>query len=147
MGTCVRAQHNTVRQREALGQIAKALKLLDTLPDTPARDTTELGLRLAQGVPALALRGYAGAEVAQAYGRAKLLSERLDERVNRFAAVRGVWNNALMCGDTGRTLALARELDALAGRVGRRAGAGGGRARSRLELVHPRPPDRGAGAS
>jgi class 3 adenylate cyclase/predicted ATPase len=114
------AQRSIARfaNEEALGQVAKALQLLDALPESPARDATELRLRLAQGIPALALRGYAGAEVAQAYGRAKLLSERLDETANRFAAVRGVWNNALMCDHTSRTLALAHELGDLAERCG-----------------------------
>jgi tetratricopeptide (TPR) repeat protein len=58
---------------EALGQLRKAIVLLETRPSGAERDARELTLRLALGGSLIAARGYAHPEAAVAYERAAAL--------------------------------------------------------------------------
>ncbi|MGH7949209.1 MAG: ATP-binding protein, partial [Candidatus Binataceae bacterium] len=58
---------------ETEGHCRQALTLLETMPQTPARDRQELEMRLALGQVLIATRGYASVETATAYDRASTL--------------------------------------------------------------------------
>jgi predicted ATPase/class 3 adenylate cyclase len=76
---------------EAIGFYGEVLRLLARLPESPARDRTELEVQLARGPLLIATRGYASDEVQRAYGRAAKLCASLRDRELLFAAMRGLW--------------------------------------------------------
>ena len=81
---------------EAHAHLTSALALLATLPETPARRQAELRLQLTLGVVLLATRGYAAPEVEQVYARALALCQEGGDPSQQFAALRGLWNCALV---------------------------------------------------
>ena len=87
--------------------LSRGLECLTALPGGHERDRRELALRNAVGGPLIALRGYAAAEVGEAYGRARALCERLGETEPLFAALSGEFVHHFVRGDhrTMRTLA------------------------------------------
>ena len=62
---------------EAISHVTTGLSLLQTLPETLARQQQELPLQLALGTATLTVRGYAAPEVEAAYTRARLLCQQL----------------------------------------------------------------------
>jgi predicted ATPase len=64
---------------EAVGQLRKAIELLDTRPAGAERDARELSLQLALAASLTAARGYAHAETAAAYERGAALAEAVDD--------------------------------------------------------------------
>ncbi|MBI3799008.1 MAG: AAA family ATPase [Deltaproteobacteria bacterium] len=64
---------------EAISHLTKGLKLLQALPDTPARAGQQLTLQLALGFTLTATKGYAAPEVEQAYARAQELCQQIGE--------------------------------------------------------------------
>jgi len=58
---------------EAIGQLRKAIVLLETQPAGAERDARELSLQLARGASLIAARGYSHPETAAAYERAAVL--------------------------------------------------------------------------
>ena len=74
---------------EAIRSLEGAIRLVETLPDNPARMKQEAPLHLALGVSLQAIRGYGSDEVAEAYGRARDLSERIGDEQQLGAALRG----------------------------------------------------------
>jgi DNA-binding SARP family transcriptional activator len=64
---------------EAVLHLRRALKLLNTLPDTPQRDRRELALQLDLALPLQAVKGYGDLEVGRLYSRMWELCKRLDE--------------------------------------------------------------------
>jgi class 3 adenylate cyclase/predicted ATPase len=65
---------------EAVSHLTKGLELLQTLPDTGERMQQELMLHITLGVPLMATKGYAAAEVEMAYMRARELCQQLEGR-------------------------------------------------------------------
>ena len=74
---------------EAINNIRTAIRLVESLPDSPEREKQEAPLRLALGVSLQATKGYASDDAVQAYGRARELSERIGDDFHLIAALRG----------------------------------------------------------
>ncbi|MFO1073086.1 MAG: AAA family ATPase [Geminicoccaceae bacterium] len=75
---------------EAAGHFRRALALLATLAETPARDAAELRLRMSLGVALIASKGYGVDEVRETYARARALSVRLGDVPSLFPVLFGL---------------------------------------------------------
>jgi DNA-binding NtrC family response regulator/predicted ATPase len=64
---------------EAISHLTRGLEVLKALPDTPERTRQELDLQIALGPALIATKGYAAAEVEQAYARAHELCRQVEE--------------------------------------------------------------------
>jgi predicted ATPase len=100
---------------EAAQNFAKGLELIGGMPPTSDRDRLELSFRVALGLPLLATRGYASAEVETNYELASNLSIRVGDVESEFAGQRGLWNCIYDRGDLTRSLTLSEHLLKLAG--------------------------------
>jgi predicted ATPase len=105
---------------EAIGHFGNAIRLLQSLPETPARDERELALQLALGPALMASRGYGAPEVEATYARAHELCRHLGSHPNVFAALRGLWEYYEIRAQTARGAEIAREVLALAEQSGDR---------------------------
>jgi predicted ATPase len=76
---------------EAVSHLTRALDLLKTLPESPARARQELSLQTALGISLIPIRGYTVPEVGHLYTRARELCEQLGERAQLFTVLRGLW--------------------------------------------------------
>jgi predicted ATPase len=76
--------------KEAIAHHTRGLELLKKVPDTMERTRVEIQLHNALGVSLTATRGPAP-EVAEAYLRARQLSERIGDTRQAYAAVWGLW--------------------------------------------------------
>ncbi len=83
---------STSGNREALEHFNEALKLIDEMGESNGRDQLELDVRVAQGIPAIAVTGYCSPEVEGIYLRARTLGEKLDDTRQMFPVLRGLWN-------------------------------------------------------
>ena len=70
--------------QEAISHVTTGLSLLQTLPETLARQQQELALQLALGTATLTVRGYAAPEVEAAYTRARVLCQKLGDTQDVF---------------------------------------------------------------
>jgi class 3 adenylate cyclase/predicted ATPase len=77
---------------EAIGHFGRGLALLASLPQRPERDRQEIDLQLARGVSLSTLKGFSSAEAAEAYTRARDLSEKEDKADRLFVSLWGLWN-------------------------------------------------------
>ena len=77
---------------EAIAQLTKALELLKALPESRARDENEAAVQITLGVPLIAVKGYGGLEVQEAYGRALELCRKTGNTAVLFPVLRGLWN-------------------------------------------------------
>jgi predicted ATPase/class 3 adenylate cyclase len=77
--------------REAISHLTKGLELLKTLPDTPERAQRELDLQTALGPAWMAAKGYAAADVAHAYARARELCGQVGETPQLLPVLWGLW--------------------------------------------------------
>jgi len=91
---------------EATSHFSRAIELLATLPDTPARARGELALHIALGSALIVVKGHASAEVEHAYLKARELCERLGEIPELVPVLFGLWR----CYITRPQLQTAREL-------------------------------------
>jgi predicted ATPase len=103
---------------EAIGHLSKALEVMETLPETTERTQTELAILLALGVPLMATKGYAAAEVEQTYRRARVLSQRMGETPHLFPVLGGLFAFYLVRGELGTARTLAEQCLPLAENVG-----------------------------
>jgi class 3 adenylate cyclase/predicted ATPase/DNA-binding IscR family transcriptional regulator/ribosomal protein L40E len=99
---------------EAISHLTAALKLLETLPDTPERAQQELTLQVALGAPLLATQGWAAPERGEAYARARDLCRKIGEAPELFPVLFGLWSFCLSRGDLGTARELAEQLLSLA---------------------------------
>ena len=76
---------------EAIGHFSKALDLLESLPDGPARAEEELALRVSLATPLVTTKGYAAPEVEVTYGRARELCDQVGETPQLFRVLWGLW--------------------------------------------------------
>lgn len=76
---------------EAEGHFKDAVATLRTMPETPAREQSELTLQLALGRVLVPTRGYSYPETAAAFDRARVLGERL-------AILRESWRHCVDLG-------------------------------------------------
>jgi hypothetical protein len=75
---------------EAIAHYRRGIELVGTLADTAQRVQLELALQLALGVPLLATRGFSDAELAQTYGRARELTQRVEASFELFQTLTGL---------------------------------------------------------
>jgi predicted ATPase/class 3 adenylate cyclase len=75
---------------EAIGHFTTGLKVLQGLPETPARHRQELGLQTSLGLAQIAMEGYASPNVERTYRRAYILAEHVADRRQRFAVLYGL---------------------------------------------------------
>jgi class 3 adenylate cyclase/tetratricopeptide (TPR) repeat protein len=95
---------------EAVQSFTKGLELVAAFPSGEERDKQELSLRLSLGLPLLATRGYASADVERNYEAASELADRLGDREARFTSERGLWNCLYDRGELNRSVALSQRL-------------------------------------
>jgi class 3 adenylate cyclase/predicted ATPase len=76
---------------EAIAHLERGLGLLHSLPESPARDGSEIGLQLALGLSLFTARG--AVEAKPAYMRALELAESSGELQQRFEALYGAWQS------------------------------------------------------
>jgi class 3 adenylate cyclase len=74
---------------EAIQHLTTGLRLLATLPETPARAQQELNLQIALGPALSATKGFAAPEVEQTYARARALCAQVGETPQLFPTLRG----------------------------------------------------------
>jgi class 3 adenylate cyclase/tetratricopeptide (TPR) repeat protein len=100
-----RASDRSAHQ-EALSHVTTGLTLLQTLPETLARQQQELALQLALGTAMTIVRGFAAPEVEAAYTRARVLCQQLGDTQDVFPVLYGLYRFSLVRAD----LSLARQL-------------------------------------
>jgi class 3 adenylate cyclase/predicted ATPase len=100
-----RAAQRSANQ-EAAAHFAKALELLETLPEGPDRTGTELAIQIAKGPVMMALKGYAHPDVEATYRRARALGQQIGETPQIVPVLFGLWAFYVVRGD----LVTAREL-------------------------------------
>jgi predicted ATPase len=99
---------------EAISHLTTALRLLETLPDTPERAQRELALQVALGAPFMATKGYAVPELARAYNRALDLCGQLGHVPELPPVLFGLWVLYLVRGQHRTARELAEQLLGLA---------------------------------
>ena len=80
--------------QEALSHLQQGLAMLQTLPETPERAQHELSLRMALGPALMATQGYVAPDVAANYGRARVLCQQEDDRLQSCPVLWGLWQFA-----------------------------------------------------
>jgi predicted ATPase len=101
---------------EALTALRKALALLATLPESPARDQHELLVQLSLGELLILAKGVPFPEVGEAYTRAATLCHQLGESPHSFQALQGLQRFQVTQAQLPAAGALAQQLTALAHR-------------------------------
>ncbi len=76
---------------EAIGHLEMALRLLADLPNSPENRHRELIAQMSLGPALCATRGYAAAEVEQAFGRAHALCQGMSDAPELFPIQWGLW--------------------------------------------------------
>jgi class 3 adenylate cyclase/tetratricopeptide (TPR) repeat protein len=108
-----RAQARSAHE-EAIGQLRKAIVLVETRPADVKRDARELSLQLTLGGSLLRARGYAHPEPAAAYERAATVGVSADDAVGLAMARMGVAICCFTRGEIERGRVLAAEVLAAA---------------------------------
>ena len=91
---------------EAITHFSRALKLLERLPDSPARTQQELMLQIGLALPLQAVKGYGDPEVGRVYARARELCQQVGETPLLFPVL---WLLALFYGAHGEYF-IARDI-------------------------------------
>jgi class 3 adenylate cyclase/tetratricopeptide (TPR) repeat protein len=95
---------------EAVNQLMRALEIQRQLPESSERDLQELALQVALGAPLVAVRGYASADVADVFVRARELCEKLGDMPQLFAVLFRLRSYALVHGQIEEAHELGIEL-------------------------------------
>jgi class 3 adenylate cyclase/tetratricopeptide (TPR) repeat protein len=103
---------------EAIGHLTRGIELLETLPKTPERNRQDLQLRVAVGVPLLAVKGHGDPEVERAWARARELCEETTDAPELLHAVRGLATHHYVRGDLATGAELGEQVLALAKQTG-----------------------------
>src|SRR5262249_303830 len=103
---------------EAISHLTTALRLLETLPDTPERAQRELTLQVALGAPLIAIKGWAAPEVGKAHARARDLCRHIGETPELFPVLYGLWTFYLVQAELKTARELAEQLLSLAESAG-----------------------------
>jgi DNA-binding winged helix-turn-helix (wHTH) protein/predicted ATPase len=107
------AAHTALRRsapREAAAHFEHALRLLEHLSESRAREEAELALRVALAAPLMAVRGYAAPEVGANYERARALCRSLGAERELLPVLRGLASHYQVRGELGVARALGEEL-------------------------------------
>jgi DNA-binding winged helix-turn-helix (wHTH) protein/predicted ATPase len=104
--------------REAVMHLDRAIALLATLPDTPARIEHELSLQIALGSQLMTTGGWGAPEVERVYARAHALCGQATDPARLFPALWGLLLFSLGRGDVTRARTIAEDLLMRAERTG-----------------------------
>ena len=99
--------------REAAFHLAKGLELVETLPVSEERLKERLLLQTAMGSALIPAKGWGDPEVLHAFSTARTLAERLGDKAQLFAAVRGESACRTISGDLRAAETLALQCHAL----------------------------------
>ena len=103
---------------ESRSHFTRGLALLATLPESRERDERELLLQVAMGAPLMAVKGYGNVEVEKAYGRARVLSQKVGKGPELTRALWGLAAFYQARGDLAASEAIGRQLLEIAERSG-----------------------------
>ncbi|MEM9512856.1 MAG: AAA family ATPase, partial [Cyanobacteria bacterium P01_E01_bin.48] len=103
---------------EAIAHFDQGLQLLEQLPETPERMAQAIALYLDKGSALMSLKGYAAAEVEDAFQQAHALCDRLPEAPQRFKAVWGLYGFYAVRAQYDIAWPLARQLEQMAATSG-----------------------------
>ena len=95
---------------EAVGHFGRALELLTTLPDTPARVAKELDLLTAQGGSLISAKGQSADETGRVYARARELCQRLGDATRLHPLLFGEWVFRMVRADHAAAQDIGEEL-------------------------------------
>jgi serine/threonine protein kinase/tetratricopeptide (TPR) repeat protein len=101
---------------EAIGHLTRGLALLDSLPESRARDERELQFLTTLGPTYITARGYAAPEVGPILLRARELCQRIDDPQQLFGIMLGMWEWRIVRADLRLCVDLAADGMALAER-------------------------------
>lgn len=104
---------------DAAKHFSEAIGLVQTLPASPARDQTELGLHLVLGPVTMAIKGYAAPETLQVFTRAQELAGPSSPAAQQLEILAGLFNVHYGRAELAQAQAVARQHLALAQRSGR----------------------------
>jgi predicted ATPase len=104
--------------REAAGHLARALDMLEALPDSQVRRQRELTLHVMLGSALLALKGHAAPEVEKSYARARELCDHVDDDPRLLPVMRGLVRFYLVRGSLDAAGAVGQRLRAMAESTG-----------------------------
>jgi predicted ATPase len=99
---------------EAINHLNRGLSVLQTLPESAQRHAQELSLQTCLGQAYMMTRGYAAAEVQQAYARAKALCADIHDIGTVFPVLCGLWEYYVVRAELDTALDLALEIHSLA---------------------------------
>ncbi len=85
--------------KEATAHLKRAIDILDTQPDEPARIRRKMSLLTAYGAALTSVKGYTASETVDAYQRAWALSEAFDDPSYFHEIIYGMWNSAQVGSD------------------------------------------------
>jgi len=102
--------------QEAVRHLERALGLLPSITDADARDRKEIAIRVALGGPLIATRGYAFAETAENFARARELCDRVGDRERLLPVLYGEYAAHYVYGDLGKMRSTAKRFEELAER-------------------------------
>jgi adenylate cyclase len=102
--------------RGAITLARRGLRLLQALPDTPARSALELPLQTTLGLQLQVTEGYAAPAAKEAYSRARDLCPRTVDPAPLFTILWGLWLFSKVRSELAKARELADELFALASR-------------------------------
>ena len=98
---------------EAVALFAKGLELVASLPASEGRLRQELSLQTAMGSALIPAKGWGDPEVLHAFSTARTLAEKLGDKTQLFAAVRGESSCRTIAGDLHAAELLALQCHAL----------------------------------
>ncbi len=101
---------------EAIAHLQRGLGVLDSLPESPVRNGSEIDLQLAFGLCLYAAKGAVEAKLP--YMRAHELAASIGQPQQRFEALFGVWHSTRMSGGIAAASPLSERLLRMAGRAG-----------------------------
>jgi predicted ATPase/class 3 adenylate cyclase len=114
-----RAGHQALQRSayvDAISNLGAAKSLLRKLPDNRERIQQELLIQLAISPALMAIKGWAGPDVEQAYTRARELCQRLDDPPELFSVLFGLRTALLFRGELRKAYELSEQLLLLAQR-------------------------------
>lgn len=104
---------------DAAKHFSEAIRLVQALPPSPARDQTELGLHLVLGPVTMAIKGYAAPETLQVFTRAQELAGPSSPPAEQLEVLAGLFNVHYGRAELAQAQSVARQHLALALHSGR----------------------------
>lgn len=96
--------------QEAITQARRGVKLIDSLPETPARPAAELPLRSVLGMALLSTHGYVDPQVRKEFTRAQDLCEKIGDAPQLFQVVVGLWMYYIIASELDEAFEQAQRL-------------------------------------